>query len=624
MTSDSLTRKSSGSGSSVLPVLLPGLLLVLVGVAGATLIRGLDHARPSQPEQVMQLAALAAMAGVILPVGIYLGSRRRAAVPDRAGLIVLAGVGTALVAFYLAWVSYYVEYPADILMFAEGDFVNEIVKFRTGRTLYTAQQNNESMTYTPGAPLCTYALSRAFGAPDSIPAYRLIQLIYSLGAAVAGVFCYVRVMQLSGTRRFAEDRGLWGAIALPVFFLIANNSISNPFAHNLHNDSLAQFTAVVAYWLLLEYALTRRRLPLALMVLIPALGFLVKQSLAIWAPLYCVYVLFFDSPRSVLRSAAFAVATFASLGAVIGGCYFLWGEPFRYWAFVVMGSYHVPLLRSVQHGLVVWAYYGAGFLAALVLLRGQAAKRLLGPWVIWLLFFGAETYTSGLNVTVNHMGPGSLIAGTWFLAAVTRLWPAHHRMSGIPRRSLLAWARSGLAVGLLGLVYAGLGIVWMPVNPLPPDAYRYVEEIEREFAGLPADQVLLDLGGGWLPSRKGVVARDSAPCVGCRSEAPVGVGDFSGFLGRLEHHDYQKILVRNLDKPSFWYDGHRSPQPTGIRKAIRDNYREVGRIKSVQGEKRFMLVSYEHLPWPGLRYGFEEITLLVPKTAAIPDRVGVR
>ena len=50
------------------------------------------------------------------------------------------------------------------------------------------------------------------------------------------------------------------------------------------------------------------------MALIPAAGFLVKQSLAIWAPLYCVYLLFFDSPRSLLRLMAFGVATFASLG----------------------------------------------------------------------------------------------------------------------------------------------------------------------------------------------------------------------------------------------------------------------------------------------------------------------
>ena len=576
------TRKGGNSAHSVL---IPGLLVMLVGAAGAFLIRGLGEIWPSRPERVLTVAALAAVVVVVLPVGLYLGLKRRAAVPGRAGLLVLAGAGAVLAAFYLAWVSYYVEYPADFLMFAEGDFVNEIVKFQTGHPLYTAQQNNESITYTPGAPLCTYFLAWACGAPKTIPLYRLIHLIYGLGAAVAAVLCYRRLIQLSGTARFAADRGLWGAIALPLFFLLATNSITNLFVHNLHNDSLNQFVAIVAYWLLLEYAVTRRWLPLVLMALIPALGFLAKQSLAIWAPLYCVYLLFFDSPRSVVRSMAFAVAAFGSLGAVFAGCYFLWGEPFWYWAIVVMGSKPTPLLRAVQHGLIVWAYYGAGFLAALVLLRGAAARRLLGPWVIWLLFFGVTTYTSAINVTLSHMGPGSVIAGIWFLVAVTRLWPANQRVSGMPRRPLLAWGRSGLAVGLVGVTYAGFGMVSMPANPLPRDAYRYVEEIEREFAGLPADKVLLDLGGAWLPARKGIVTRDSAPSIGCRGEAPPGVGDFSGFLGRLQHHDYQKILIRGLDTPNFWYDAERYDQSTGIREAIRDNYREVGRIKAVRGER---------------------------------------
>jgi hypothetical protein len=176
-------------------------------------------------------------------------------------------------------------------------------------------------------------------------------------------------------------------------------------------------------------------------------------------------------------------------------------------------------------------------------------------------------------------------------------------------------------VALVGLAYAGFGIVWMPVNSLPQDAYRYVQEIEREFVGLPADKILLDLGGGWIPGRRTVVARDSAPCVGCRAEAPVGMGDFSGLIGRLQSHQYEKVLVRNLDAPNFWYDGHRSPRPTGIRNAIRENYREVGKITAVKGERRFMLVSYEPLLFPPIRYGFEEITILVPKSAESSPRL---
>ena len=36
------------------------------------------------------------------------------------------------------------------------------------------------------------------------------------------------------------------------------------------------------------------------------------------------------------------------------------------------------------------------------------------------------------------------------------------------------------------------------------------------------------------------------------------------------------------------------------------------------------MLSFEPLPWPGLRYGFEEITILVPKLVSDRERSGTR
>ena len=70
-------------------------------------------------------------------------------------------------------------------------------------------------------------------------------------------------MQLSGATAIRPRSGpLGGDGRLPLFSWSATNSITNLFVHNLHNDALAEFFAVAAYWLLLEYAVTRRRLPL--------------------------------------------------------------------------------------------------------------------------------------------------------------------------------------------------------------------------------------------------------------------------------------------------------------------------------------------------------------------------
>jgi len=605
----------------VLPVVGAGLLVLLCAVAGACFVRWLNAAWPGQEEAVVQMAGLAGVAGIVLPVVVYVGLRRRTATAGRAGLIVLAALGTVLTAFYLSWSSYYVEFPADILGWSEGDFVNDIIKFCTGYPLYTAQVNNDSFHYTPGAQLLTYALAWLCGMPHSIPAYRLIQLVYTLTASVVAVGCYWRLRQLSGAARSSQGQGLWTAAALPLFFLIATNSITNPFAYALHNDALAQLVAMLAYWLLLDYAVARRPLTLIAMAVIPAAGFFVKQNLAIWGPLYFLYLLFCDAPRSVLRATAYVVAAGTGLGLILAGGYGLWGEPFWYWTVREMAGHRISAMRSLQHLLTIWPYYAMGLFGGIVLLRGANARRLAGPWLIWLLFLLAETYTSGIEWLLNHMGPGSLVAGIWFLAALTQLWSADALLTAT-RPPLVAWARAALGVGLICLVYAGLGIVCMPIRPLPADAYRYVEDIEREVAGLAPDRVLLDVGD-WIRARHGIVMRDAAPGIGSRG-ASREKGDFSGILARLEERHYRRILVRRLDAPGFWYDNETGwwPQSTGIRKALREHYQEVSRIKPVVGERRFMPLSFE--PMPATRYGFDEITVLVPKPLRGASQADVR
>jgi hypothetical protein len=278
---------------------------------------------------------------------------------------------------------------------------------------------------------------------------------------------------------------------------------------------------------------------------------------------------------------------------------------------VLRGHPLSPLL-SFEHLLDAWPYYAIGLFAGLVLLRGTATRRLLGPWVIWLLFFLIESYTSGIQVMLNHMGPGSLIAASWFLAALTRVWSAADRRPA-KGQSILVWTRCAIGVAIVGMAYAGLGLVQIPANPIPRDAYRYVDEIEKEFAGLPADRVLTDLGA-WMHAKGDIVMKDRAPGIGVRGEDQSG--DFSAFLSRLEHHYYQKILVRNLDQHDFWYDEGRWRKSSGIRAALHEYYQEAGKIRGVNGEVRFLLVSFEPLPWPTRRYGFQDITVLVPKPAS--------
>jgi hypothetical protein len=194
---------------------------------------------------------------------------------------------------------------------------------------------------------------------------------------------------------------------------------------------------------------------------------------------------------------------------------------------------------------------------------------------------------------LNHLGPGSLIAGVWFTAALTKLWPAAPSAATARLRPQM-WLRVGVSVALVGLLFKGLGMVRVPVQPLTNDFHRYMKDIESEFEGQPADRILLD-SGTWIYLRDGMLMKDRVTSIGDRGYGDCG--DFSGIIQRLKQKRYSKILVRKLHAPDFWYDHWMWRKSSDIRRTLLENYREVARIKGVEGDQRYL---------------FSEINVLVP------------
>jgi hypothetical protein len=561
--------------------LFPGLLVLFFGFLFAILINSVNDVFSNRPEKVVAMLMVVFVILLVIPALTYLVITRRLADPPTTVLIVLLSATFLLVSIYFFWVSSAVRYPADILTWSEGDFVNDILKFRIGYPIYTAQVNNESFPYVPGPRLLTYFIASLSGNSTSIPVYRIIQLGYAVLAAMVAFLC-VRVIlrMISSSGQIARWR-IWSAAGLPFLFLVATNSLTNPFVHTLHDDSLAQLYSVLAYFLLLTYISKRSKRLLILMAVFPAVGFLIKQSLVVWAVFYCVHVAFFDRPFSFKRLSVFAASSFASIGVVISGCYLIWGDPFIYWVFTVLGSHSVSFLRSFQHMLDVWIYYVIGLGGGLVLLRGKNIQKLLSPWLIWLSLMLLETYTSGIAWMINHIGPASLIASIWFVTGLIIIWPELSRLNKESRRQY-SWLRAGLVLGVMGFLFSGLGVVRIPLPALPKDAYRYLHEIEQQFGGQPAKDILLD-SGSWVYVKEKVIMKDRAPCIGERGYS--GTGDFSGIIQRLEQKRYKKILVRDLHSPEFFYDYWLWRKSSGIRKTLLENYHEVGLIKGVDGLK---------------------------------------
>jgi len=573
--------------------------VLTIALAMAASIYAVQAKQPQPERAVLEIAALFALILAAVPGGYLLRTRGNAQ-PGTAGLMFLGTTCVLLLAVYFFWVSWYVFFPADFLIWSEGDFVNDTLKASVGYPLYSKDINNDSFTYVPGAQLLTYLLAWLAGKSGSIAAYRAIQVIYTAAAAFLATLCCRRLLRLAWPASPALGSWLWNAFWYAALFLVATNSITNPFTHNLHGDALAQLATLAAYYLLLTYIDTRSRSVFAAMVLVAPVCLLIKQSLVIWGGWYGGFLAIWDRPKK--RLAVFAAATVALCAAVVGLCYAIWGGPFFYWTFYVLGQHGVSPLRSFQHALDAWAYFAAGLLGGVAVLRGRTSNALLGAWLIWLAVLAVETYTSGIAWMMNHMGPGCLIAGVWFLTGLASVWDAATGLSTtLPPE---VWLRAGALTAAVALMFSGMGLVRIPVRPISDDAYRYIHEIEKEFQGQAAKNILLD-AGTWVYLKDRVIMGDRAPSIGERGYSETG--DFSGILARIGAKRYSKILVRGLHHPDFVYDHYSWPKSSGIREALLNNYKETGRIRAVAAPA-VAVKNGAHDP-----YYFGPITILEPR-----------
>ncbi len=556
------------------------------------------------PERTAALIAAVLVSTLGSCALVYVLVRRRALTASELGIVCLGLVFGGLLAVDLYHVSAQVTFPGDFLIWSESDFVNDIQKLRVGYPFYSEQSNNDSFCYMPGAQVMTWLLATLLGRPDSLTTYRLVQVVWTVLASGLGTLTICRLLQAAGVRFSARERVLWSAIWMPALFLFATNATTNGTTSSLHNDALNQLLTVLAFWLLVEYTVTRNRLALVVLAVVPAAGFLVKQTSLIWAALASGHLVAFDPERSWRRGTVFGVSAALLVGAAFGLGYALWHDEFVYWNFKVLGSHGISPVRSVQHVLDAGMYFAAGTLGGVVLLRGAAFRTLIGPWLVWLAVLLVEAYTSGIAWMLNHMGPGCMLAGVWLLAGISRLWhewfPISDSGGGWDRAVRRWFPIAGVATAFV-LCLPSFGVVRLPAVPIQRDAYRYVRAIEREFEGLPADRVLLD-AGSWMYIPSGTIQKDRAPTIGERAFSQTG--DFSATVRRIREQRYARILVRHYQAKDFWYEHASWDRPSGIGAALADAYRVVRVIPGTPES-------------PAARgYPFDDVSVLEPKPIA--------
>jgi hypothetical protein len=546
------------------------VLAVLLGTVGNAIATTTDS-----PERAVVLTGIVfAASGAVLSLG-WFSVKGWNLTMDVASFGAFTVVLVLLVAAFFAAELRAILFRADTLIWAESPFVNDIIKFRTGNgPLYGAPSDLDSFWYTPGSPFLTWALASVVGMGESIPAYRVIQVLFVVAAVVLGVRSATLIRRLRGGARQALP---WSIAWFLLLFLAATNTLTNPFNHLLHNDALGLLVCAACFLVIVEYAVRPRAMLLAAMVLLPAAGFLVKQSLAIWCALFGAWLLVFARPFRFWRAVLVGAGGLALVIALYAGGIGLWGEDFRYWIIEGLGKHTVSPLRSIEHAIAGWAFWVAGIWGGWVLLRGDRAPVLLGLWMVWATLFAIETYTSGIAWMMNHMGPGSFLGIVWLCAALPEVWPAAQRADG---GRALGWLRAGFVTAIALFALSGFGAIRVPVASLPRDADRYATSIEREFDGRPPESVLLD-HGSWPYLHDGIVQKDRSAAAG--EAGFTGVASFGEFLKRVRMHHYDRILVRDLHSGDFMYDYASWEHSSGVRDSLLRYYREAKVIPGVEG-----------------------------------------
>lgn len=489
--------------------------------------------------------------------------------PGRVGIVLLILLALVLAGLYVRSIRPLLALPYDLASWSEPMFVVDIIKWRTGAKLYLPADDSNTNTYTFAAPAISYFLASLAGYPTSIPFYRWLQQFYLLLTAIVAGLAAWQLLRLATRGQGLSHSRLWLIFFVLASFLLAVNPQTGAFNVYLHIDPMALLFSTVSFWILTSHAMSGHPRWFWLMAVMPTLGFLVKQYLVIWAVVYVVY-LWLDGRYPLRRVLAFGVVSFTMVGAAVAVSLAIWGEPFLYWVFQVMGGHVVSVPWMANRFAEAAPYLVPGLFGGYVLLRGPNCERLLGIWAGWIVMILAGLYTSGITFSPTHLGPATIVGGCFALAAVVTVWSPFD--SSAPPHAQ-QWLHMGIGFVLVATFLSALGYLRPTSYSVSSDLSRYVREIEKEFNGLPVERVLLD-SGDWIYLRHNVLMKDRAPIV-LTHRAPS-----AGLLARARNQEYARILAHRMPNGSYVYDMsiHR-----GTMKTVLAHYREVRHIPGVRG-----------------------------------------
>ena len=524
-----------------------------------------------------------------------------ASVPiEHINLILCTFLAAALLTFFLLIIKPLLFLPADILMFAETDFVGNIIKLNIGEPLYTNPSDSNSIVYNPAAFIVTYVIAFLTGQTKSVVGLRLIQIGFITCATLIATISTFKLQKLAFPDFKIRYKKTWAVFIFLSLFLAATAPTTNKFVYTLHVDAFSLLISMICFWALIHYAENESTKNLIFLSILPAVGFLTKQSLVVW--IFVIFAfLFFNNPKNLKRLGVFLLLSISFTLISFGACYAIWGDNYIFWTYEVLASRNaivispdlpsISITRIFDHIIRVWQELFIGIIGCWLLLKHKNNFYKLGGFSIaWLILIASQAYSSGSGWgTLYHFGPGVLIGAIFLFAAFPRIWEMSDLKNSAISPQIQNWMRMLVMSSAVVAIFIAWGVMptgdrneprYLKKLQANTDVNRYVSDIEKEFENVRPEKILIGVGN-WMYLKNDILQKDRA--ISLADQPPGGIYEnFDVTVGRIRNKTYEKLLLQDFHSPYFFYEWEAWAKPTGFKDAVLENYVEVRIIKSPQ------------------------------------------
>ncbi len=391
--------------------------------------------------------------------------------------VVFLAVLLALYGLVLAWQTMErVLYPWDMLIWAEGPFMNDMLKLAAGMPFFTSPEDGASFVYSPALGLLTYGVLSPFELATDVRACRAVNVMVGLTAAmVAAKTCFA----LMATRRAAMERLSRSATRLTVVLLFVLLLFTNYTADSLHPDNLHVLHGFVTVLLAMRAAREQTARAFVVAAFVAGLGFAMKQT-AVLAP--CVVVVaalrYGGVGMQRVRRVAWTVAG-AGLGTLVATYHVMVSDDAWFWTVGVLAQHGRDPYLAHRASFDVWLRPDRALIVAgVVAMGGELWRRVRardGVHDVWLsgLVFCAAPAVLGY---VKHMG-------YWNNLTVIEMWLAVGLVATVLTTTALTTTVRGRshAVATVCTGLAALSLVPLKQTPSPMSTWIFAE-VDRMVA----------------------------------------------------------------------------------------------------------------------------------------------